>query len=1111
MQRDNILYVVEEEHSGGSDNREGYKLSFHTGSYPTQMFIELQELVPRVDGGLQFNESIFKMPVAAHFRVLWLETARWVNFEENFNEVEQRFTEAHVPPMKFSCINSFRDKLQQNLKIIQTDALTLGQALDEVAKYALSQNCIQGNEQYDVLRAILFAERWHPEVKGHISDAAEFDQYWAGTLPEGINPAYENDEGKWTFKNFQSKLESARSSISSLTFEVKKPAFLQRASVAAIGAKKHISMTRASVSTNDFKPKEQCSVKRSCVSYNDLGYKLSLGSREQGASSLSKALSIHNECQHPYHRYNQPLTNCLSSGSEACTVICGLIEFVKSPILVLLRLNKTIQRSCISEVDIPVRFIFIYVGPQNDELNYAELARIFAVMMTNDTFRLCVYDSISVDDIIKGIDNFMQDSFVMPLSRHYNANALAGMTRQIEAYRKETVCERDGDRRPKGSFTVRKLTEQSQNNLVNGSYVPSSLNLKQQADNIIKQDSDKLPVPTNETDTPKISKRKIFLRDFCPPFIELSRGIRPWIKRMPGDYKDAVRKENFSIVFGSVLFIYFVNLSPSITFAALLNTQVDPSYTVTLTLLAVGVFLIIFTILSGQPLAIIGISAPMYIVESSLVSVSRSTGVDFKQLRFWSAFYCSIFGFIFVGCNMSGIAKHIRRSVEEVYNSFIGFFFLLKALFTMFLLIPAKPVDNTPISRMAYYQKLAVAGVTLFLAFIMLQFCLILAQLKRGNYFRRNIRKLLGALNVPLGMLLITGLERIFFRGYNLPTVNIPPSNQVNASTWVNPPDFARLQDYSKAAPTLIHGTSIAIGVALAIIIFTEAALNGLTAMKNKAVKPNIFVMDLVLLQIIFPTISGITGWPFMSGTTVRTLSNLVALVKMDQSPAPGMPHKIVGTVEQRVSGVFVGILVALSIFLGSILSNIPLAALYGMFLYMGVMGLRDLTFVLRICSLMKRRKHWEDWECVRGLPSRHILVFSLIQAAVVLILVSLNIISDFTVANYVGLIFPIIILIYGLIREFALPKWEWLALYLHQLDRKYKLHPSVMRKPPSTVRNLSTIRKESVGSFASGGLTVTSQLKTNNFIEYIHDHETASYSDISEHEDGVVRRTWAT
>ncbi|KAH8849349.1 Anion exchange protein 3 [Schistosoma japonicum] len=510
---------------------------------------------------------------------------------------------------------------------------------------------------------------------------------------------------------------------------------------------KHISMTRASTSTNDFKPKEQLSVKRSCLSCNDLGCKLSLGSKEQGASSLTKALSIHNESQHPYHRYNQPLTNCLSPGSEACSVICGLVDFLKSPILILLRLNKSIQRSCISEVDIPVRFIFIYIGPHNDELNYAELARIFAVMMTNDTFRLCVYDAISVDDVIKGIDNFMQDSFVMPLSRHYNANALAGMTRQIEAYRKETVCERDGDRRTKSLITVRKLTEQSQNNLVNGSYLPSSLNLKSQSDNVVKSDGDnKLSIPINEIETPKVSKSQIFLRDFYPPFIELSRGIRPWIKRMPGDYKDAVKKDNLSIVIGSVLFIYFVNLSPSITFAALLNTQVDPSYTVTLTLLAVGVYLIIFTLLAGQPLAIIGISAPIYIVESSLVSVdlflysdlislivsieienitkqfkshnnnylvddrfqfffrnkltkfflcvecettyfevSKSTGVEFKQLRFWCAFYCSLFGFISVGCNMSGIAKHIRRSVEEVYNSFIGFFFLLKALFTMFL------------------------------------------------------------------------------------------------------------------------------------------------------------------------------------------------------------------------------------------------------------------------------------------------------------------------------------------------------------------------------------------------------------------------------------------
>ncbi|OON23908.1 hypothetical protein X801_00171 [Opisthorchis viverrini] len=63
--------------------------------------------------------------------------------------------------------------------------------------------------------------------------------------------------------------------------------------------------------------------------------------------------------------------------------------------------------------------------------------------------------------------------------------------------------------------------------------------------------------------------------------------------------------------------------------------------------------------------------------------------------------------------------------------------------------------------------------------------------------------------------------------------------------------------------------------------------------MKNKAVKPNVFVMDLFLLTIIFPVVSGLMGWPFVSGATVRTMSNLVALVKLDHAPAPGMPHSV--------------------------------------------------------------------------------------------------------------------------------------------------------------------------------------------------------------------------
>ncbi|VDP91389.1 unnamed protein product [Echinostoma caproni] len=151
------------------------------------MFIELQELVSRVTRGLDFGQEVFADPVIAHTRVLWLETARWVNFEQNYNEVEQRFTEAHVSPMKFTRIAQLCEQMRKHCTILQTESTILGPALEEVAKLALDRGSIQNQTQYDVLRAILFAQRWHPEVKGHISDEAEFECYWRGELRKLIN------------------------------------------------------------------------------------------------------------------------------------------------------------------------------------------------------------------------------------------------------------------------------------------------------------------------------------------------------------------------------------------------------------------------------------------------------------------------------------------------------------------------------------------------------------------------------------------------------------------------------------------------------------------------------------------------------------------------------------------------------------------------------------------------------------------------------------------------------------------------------------------------------------------------------------------------------------
>ncbi|TGZ67853.1 hypothetical protein CRM22_004566 [Opisthorchis felineus] len=997
------------------------------------MFIEVQELVARVYGGMQFTDEIFANPVLAHTRVLWLETARWVNFEQNYDEVEQRFNEAHVSPMKFTRLAQFTEEIKRHCVIIETDASTLGEALTELADHARASNCVTSREQYDVLRAILLSERWHPEVKGRISDSAEFEQYW--NAHEIVNLGFVPDDDT-----------------------IEKP----------------VAMT--SQSRGSIRP------------------------------SLGAVLNLHNQPAHPYHRFNQALTDCLEAGAEACTVLCGTLNFLTKPLIALIRSKRTISNSCISEVNVPVRFIFSYLGPPSNEFKYTKLGRVFAVMMSNSIFRAAVYDAKTTSDLIKSVDLFMTDALVMPLARHPHPEALAGMVRQIEAYKREGAYGKEPERLER-STSMSKRPSQPDFPFDVGSRKFSALDIATQEGALTQMDATQRG---SISATERVPTRQRCLNDFCPPYVDFARGIRPWINRFSSDFKDAVKKDNVGIVFGSVLFLYFVNLAPAITFAALLNSQVDKGFTVSVTLVSTGVYLIVFTLFAGQPLAFIGITGPMFILETSLASIAKTAGVPLMQIRFWTSIYCAICGFFFITLNASVLANQIRRSVEEVFNAFIAFFFLLKALFTMFRLIPFESPSSTDVaSQLSYKTRMAIAGATLFLAFIKLQFCLILARIKGGNYFRRIIRKLLGALNVPLGMVLIAVLNQIFFLGFELPMVNIPPSNQINVSRWVNFPNYDLLNLYTGNTVGLVHGVGFAIGFTMSIIVFTEAALNGITAMKNKAVKPNVFVIDLFLLTIIFPLVSGLMGWPFVSGATVRTMSNLVALVKLDHAPAPGMPHRVIGTVEQRVSGMLVGLLVFLSVFLGSVLRFIPVAALYGMFLYMGVMGLRDLQFFRRFLALMKRRKHWEDWECVRGLPSKHILVFAVIQAVVIGILVVLNIISEFTAASYVGIVFPLVVLLYALLRELVFPKWRWLAPFLHQLDRKYKLNPAPVKPSMSVPRCISVLNKDSVASFGNTHLAMkideVSGQRSKEFVE------TDSYHEYSDHEDGVIRRTWAT
>lgn len=156
-------------------------------------------------------------------------------------------------------------------------------------------------------------------------------------------------------------------------------------------------------------------------------------------------------------------------------------------------------------------------------------------------------------------------------------------------------------------------------------------------------------------------------------------------------------------------------------------------------------------------------------------------------------------------------------------------------------------------------------------------------------------------------------------------------------------------------------------------------------------VKGSGFHLDLLLI-VVLGGISALFGLPWLAAATVRSVTHVNALTVMSKAVAPGDKPRIQEVKEQRVTGLLVSILVGgcwvkwflmiwllsgvhfkccrlspgLSIVIGDLLRQIPLAVLFGIFLYMGVMSLNGIQLTERMMLLLMPPKYHPDHTYVR-------------------------------------------------------------------------------------------------------------------------------------------------
>uniref|UniRef100_A0A674C6A2 Anion exchange protein n=1 Tax=Salmo trutta TaxID=8032 RepID=A0A674C6A2_SALTR len=696
-------------------------------------------------------------------------------------------------------------------------------------------------------------------------------------------------------------------------------------------------------------------------------------------------------------------------GAEASNVLVGEVEFLERPIIAFIRLSPAVLLTGLTEVPVPTRFLFLLLGPFGKGPQYHEIGRSIATLMTDEVFHDVAYKAKDRNDLLSGIDEFLDQVTVLPPGEW-------DPTIRIEP--PKSVPSQDKRKMP---------------SLPNGSAHNESF----------KEDQHQAGPELQRTG-----------RIFGGLVMDLRRKA-PFLW---SDIRDALSLQCLA----SVLFLYCACMSPVITFGGLLGEATKGNISAIESLFGASLTGVAFSMFAGQPLTILGSTGPVLVFEKILFKFCSDYDLSYLSLRtsigLWTAFLC----LVLVATDASSLVCYITRFTEEAFAALICIIFIYEALeklvhlgelypinmnnkldnLTFYICQCSPPVNATPeIQQVWNHSGVAPESISwtqldvddcsrlrgefvgpacghhgpyipdvlfwsvilFFTTFFLSSF---LKQFKTKLYFPTKVRSTISDFAVFLTIMIMVLVD--YLVGIPSPKLNVPDRFQPTSENrgWlISPlgtnPWWTML---AAAIPALL----------CTILIFMDQQITAviINRKEHKLKKGCGYHLDLLVVSVMLGVCS-IMGLPWFVAATVLSISHVNSLKLESECSAPGEQPKFLGIREQRVTSFMIFILMGCSVFMTSVLKFIPMPVLYGVFLYMGVSSLKGIQFFDRIKLFCMPAKHQPDLIYLRYVPLWKVHVFTLVQLTCLVLLWVIK-------ASAAAVVFPMMVRIRICYREYV-------------------------------------------------------------------------------------------
>lgn len=468
----------------------------------------------------------------------------------------------------------------------------------------------------------------------------------------------------------------------------------------------------------------------------------------------------------------------------------------------------------------------------------------------------------------------------------------------------------------------------------------------------------------------------------------------------------------------TIVWLFFAIIMPTIAFGALDGENTDGQIGVIETIVSQAFAGAAFAIFAGQPLTIVMTTAPLTVFIDILFRWCQTLGIEFLPFYAWTGIWTAVILLILVVTDACYIMKYCGHFTEEIFATLIAALFISEYVKPLIHVYENEETD-------AFLLAFLLATGTFLVAMALLNF-------RRSFLLKPIIRQLLSDFGVPIAIIAMTAARRLFLE-IDIEPLEVPEEVGLvrsNGGPWLVSLFEIKVQHIFLALVS---------GALLATLFFLDQNISSMLVNKpeNRLEKGPGYYLDLVVVSIII-IVQSILGMPWTHAALPHSPLHARQLADVEEYEEHGRRYeRVIKSRETRISGLVVHLLIALSIFAKDALKLIPLAVLYGFFLFLGVGTLDGNALWERVLLFFTQSEKYPPNHYVRRVPISRIHLYTFIQVLLLLILwfVKSNFYIGDTVFN-TGLLFPFVIALFIPVRLYVLPR-IFTAAELHALSKE--------------------------------------------------------------------------